>query len=430
MSLESANYISQLVATNPVVGDPVKEGDDHLRLIKAVLQNVFPNATKALYFPSTTAVQAASIAPAATDAGKVYPISASALPRNVTLPTAPPDATEFTFIKTDSSTNLVTITPPGGVLINGQASITLETEFESVRCIYEETAAAWLAMRSPAGHPFSDAHIIPVLYGGTGQDTVYEAFDAFNPARVDVASGASVDLDVVQSSYVRITGVVTITGITLTAGRKRWVTFSGILTLTHSGSLILPTSANITTAAGDTALFIGEAGGVRCIFYQRADGTALIAETFFVPRRDYAEYVANSNLSTIPFDDTIPQVGEGTQILALLDFAVQDASHRVRVNFQGFFSVASAVGAMFTAALFVDGAADAVAVASSSSFDNDTMHPIVLTFEHAPGDTDPHDYTVRVGASTGNSRMNGTTSARRYGGKAISTLVVQEVIIP
>jgi len=45
MGLETASYISELVDTNPVVGDPVGEGDDHLRLIKTVLQTQFPNLT-------------------------------------------------------------------------------------------------------------------------------------------------------------------------------------------------------------------------------------------------------------------------------------------------------------------------------------------------------------------------------------------------
>jgi len=45
MGLETASYISELVDTNPVVGDPVGEGDDHLRLLKTVLQTQFPNLT-------------------------------------------------------------------------------------------------------------------------------------------------------------------------------------------------------------------------------------------------------------------------------------------------------------------------------------------------------------------------------------------------
>jgi len=41
MGLETATYISQLVDTNPTSSDPVSQGDDHLRLIKEVLQAQF-----------------------------------------------------------------------------------------------------------------------------------------------------------------------------------------------------------------------------------------------------------------------------------------------------------------------------------------------------------------------------------------------------
>lgn len=42
MGLESASYVQDLVATNPVAGDFVAQGDDHLRLIKTALKNSFP----------------------------------------------------------------------------------------------------------------------------------------------------------------------------------------------------------------------------------------------------------------------------------------------------------------------------------------------------------------------------------------------------
>ncbi len=48
MGLESATFISQLVASNPVGGvDDYATADDHLRLIKAVLKGQFPNFTAA-----------------------------------------------------------------------------------------------------------------------------------------------------------------------------------------------------------------------------------------------------------------------------------------------------------------------------------------------------------------------------------------------
>lgn len=43
MSLESANYINQLVPANPLSTDSVSQSDDHLRLIKLALKNTFPN---------------------------------------------------------------------------------------------------------------------------------------------------------------------------------------------------------------------------------------------------------------------------------------------------------------------------------------------------------------------------------------------------
>ena len=41
MALETATYISQLTATNPTASDPGSQGDNHLRLIKSVLQAQF-----------------------------------------------------------------------------------------------------------------------------------------------------------------------------------------------------------------------------------------------------------------------------------------------------------------------------------------------------------------------------------------------------
>lgn len=43
MALESATYINQLVAANPLSTDNESQGANHLQLIKSVLQNTFPN---------------------------------------------------------------------------------------------------------------------------------------------------------------------------------------------------------------------------------------------------------------------------------------------------------------------------------------------------------------------------------------------------
>lgn len=45
MALETVSYIGSLVASNPISTDTVSQADDHIRLIKQVLLNTFPNLT-------------------------------------------------------------------------------------------------------------------------------------------------------------------------------------------------------------------------------------------------------------------------------------------------------------------------------------------------------------------------------------------------
>ena len=54
MGVETASWVTQLVATNPVVGDPVGEGDDHLRMVKTVLQNSFPSSSTTAIVPDVS----------------------------------------------------------------------------------------------------------------------------------------------------------------------------------------------------------------------------------------------------------------------------------------------------------------------------------------------------------------------------------------
>lgn len=98
-------------------------------------------------------------------------------------------------------------------------------------------------------------------------------------AAVDVASAATTDIGAAASNNVRITGTTTITSLgTASAGITRKVRFAGALTLTHNGtSLILPGSANITTAADDTAEFYSlGSGNWLCLVYKKASGQAII----------------------------------------------------------------------------------------------------------------------------------------------------------
>lgn len=130
MGLETGTYVNDLVSTNPVVGDNVAEGDDHLRLIKAVLQATFPSHSRAHYLWTASAVSADQT-PGASDEGKVYAVDATAAARSVTLPSAPTVGYRVAVVKTDSGSNAVTVGRSGSDTINGATSRTISYQFQA-----------------------------------------------------------------------------------------------------------------------------------------------------------------------------------------------------------------------------------------------------------------------------------------------------------
>jgi len=59
MALETATYLPDLVPANPAHTDPQAQGDAHLRLIKQVLKNTFPNFTDVALNSTQSAIDAA-----------------------------------------------------------------------------------------------------------------------------------------------------------------------------------------------------------------------------------------------------------------------------------------------------------------------------------------------------------------------------------
>lgn len=98
-------------------------------------------------------------------------------------------------------------------------------------------------------------------------------------AELTVASATTCNILGALSDLIAISGTTTITSLGTGASRLKFVRFTGALILTHNAtSLILPGAANITTAAGDTMIVESDASSnARVLFYQKADGTAIVA---------------------------------------------------------------------------------------------------------------------------------------------------------
>ena len=107
--------------------------------------------------------------------------------------------------------------------------------------------------------------------------------DQMNVQGSNITAASSIDIGASAGETVNVTGNTGITALgTVAAGTLRWVKFTGTPQITHNAtSLILPSGANITAAANDTALFrsLGS-GNWECLVYIRNSGKALIAPSY------------------------------------------------------------------------------------------------------------------------------------------------------
>lgn len=150
MGLESATYVNDLTATNPVSSDKRKQGDDHLRLIKSVLKSTFPNADKAFYFTDYEAITGAETV-AAGDMNKVYGASTTGGAFTVTLPTtltAADDGFSVTIVKLETNTNRLTVAPSSGT-INSVDSLSVTNAGDRIDAYW--TGSAWIGVVTLAG---------------------------------------------------------------------------------------------------------------------------------------------------------------------------------------------------------------------------------------------------------------------------------------
>lgn len=134
----------------------------------------------------------------------------------------------------------------------------------------------------------------------------------------NIASASSIDLGAATGDFILVTGTTAITALgTVAAGTKREVRFAAALTLTHNGtSLILPTAANITTAADDCATFVSlGSGNWICTKYAKKSGSPLASSLQL-----YAENPSSPTAHTISGGNSAA-IGSGCQVTGGVSFA-------------------------------------------------------------------------------------------------------------
>lgn len=248
----------------------------------------------------------------------------------------------------------------------------------------------------------------------------------------DVASATTTTIWVTDGNYIHITGTTTITsfGTAPQAGATRTLVFDGALTLTHNAtSLILPTGANITTAAGDVAIVRAETtANARVVAYLRKDGSALTSSA--LPAGTVVQVVNTqtgavaTGTTTIPVDDTIPQNTEGVEFMTL---AVTPTSASNKLMIEVVAMIQCGGNGVNTGALFQDSTANAIAAINWGT--GVTEHSTcVLRHYMTAGTTSPTTFKFRAGNSNaGTTTFNGGSSSREYGGVAASSITITEI---
>lgn len=182
--------------------------------------------------------------------------------------------------------------------------------------------------------------------------------------------------------------------------------------------------ANTGTSAGNIPVLDGSAK------MPAVDGSALTNLTMptgGLVQSVVGTYATNTNItSTIPYDDTIPQSGEGTQIISV-SLTPKSTSNKFRVRWHLSAASASA-GLTLISAVFHNATASAIGVKAGDMPSNGVPSALNGEFEYVPGVLTAETIKLNVGTASGDTiRLNGLTSGRKFGGIDAAYLIVEEI---
>ncbi len=193
--------------------------------------------------------------------------------------------------------------------------------------------------------------------------------------------------------------------------------------LTLVGTNTPQTLANKTL----TAPVISTISNTGTITVPTTDGTLLHTATAGIPIGiAEASTATYSSMTTVtPYDDTIPQVSEGTQVLSV-SITPRASSNTIKGRVTLLLGCAGS-GVQMTAHIHVNGGTNAI-FATGMDISN-TSRAFTLTFEfsHSPASVSAQTYTVRIGPTSSTLYLNGDGGGRKWGGVGISKITVEEI---
>ena len=129
--------------------------------------------------------------------------------------------------------------------------------------------------------------------------------------------------------------------------------------------------------------------------------------------------------ANIPFDDTIPQIGEGLSIQSVA-VTPRAATNWLKIICVCYMSLDAGAVDVGIIALFREGTVDALAAAAQHITANSYMIQLTIVHWVVAGVITPLNYSFRAGAGTNNITVNGVGGSRKLGGVLFSSITVEE----
>lgn len=282
MGLETGNFIADLEPVYPLAADGKDQGDDHIRLIKTVLQNSIAGFPGAVLVGGTDTGVSNTYVLSPVDPLRAYSV-------NLTILWLP--------ATTNGGASTINISGLGPQPIRRNDGTVVENgdimAGNPIVMLYNGSEFRLVAVTKRYVDNLISSGALPGQPGNAGKPLITDGTNAsFSNAfgvAMDEAEGAPIaassTLNLASGAgtgnFTHITGSgFTINAITLPAGAARTLVFDGNGALANSANLILPTGANITVAPDDVAIVRGEGAGVtRVVSFTRKSGRALVEPT-------------------------------------------------------------------------------------------------------------------------------------------------------
>ena len=204
-----------------------------------------------------------------------------------------------------------------------------------------------------------------------------------------------------------------------TAGKGYSVTVknsgSGTVTVDVEDASTIDGNSSVSILANRAITFTVNNGASN--YYQTSDVSGTILQV--VEATPYTTYADQT--TAIPTDNTIPQNTEGTEIMTV---SITPTSTSNILLIEAFVSGSLSASANGVVALFQDTTANALSACTAGP----AIYVVMpLTHSMTAGTTSSTTFKIRTGPNTGHFYVNGTGSARLFGGVSACRLRVTEI---